>query len=71
MAGLKQSTNEVIRYYMYNSYETTENVVNIRERKVPKGKAQPIEYLVVNIGGPFERIGGNNEAIGGDVTKMG
>lgn len=59
------------KFYIYTPYIVTGTTVNMRARKVSASSARQIEYLVINLGGVFEKVGGNDEAIGGDVTKMG
>lgn len=65
------TTKRTIRYYSYKSYDKKETVTVISKKKVPKDEAKPVDFLIINLGGPFQEIGGEDENIGGDNTKMG
>lgn len=64
-------TKRTIRYYSYKPYNQKELVTIVSKKKVPKDEAKPVDFLIVNLGGPFQEVGGKDENIGGDDTKMG
>ena len=71
-ASVRVSGSGGDNYYKYTPYETTDYVVRTRTRTtVSKEVNRPIEYLAVQIGGPFEQVGGGNETVGGSNKKMG
>ena len=57
--------------YKYIPYEATERVYISKTVTKKKKVAKADEGLIINLGGPFEETGGNDEAIGGGSQKVG
>lgn len=63
--------SEAYKYYGKWYKEESPKIKNIVSETVYKTKTPNVEVpLLINLGGPFEQVGGDDEAIGSDRQKV-
>lgn len=71
-SALKREWEESGRYRYLGSEPETRVITRTIETKVTKDKKiVPGESNIITLGGPFQRVGKQDEAVGGDNQKVG
>ena len=62
---------EDIRYRLLSDFIKKELYTRTETESAAEGIVQPVRSFIIQLGGPFEEVGGSYEATGGDDTQMG